>query len=41
MNGNSVKESSNSGDSISLLKNKIGIGMRGQQVIDIILLTKE
>ena len=29
MNGNTVKESSNSGDSISLLKNKIGIGMRG------------
>ncbi|MBL6648546.1 MAG: DUF1592 domain-containing protein [Flavobacteriaceae bacterium] len=29
MNGNSIKESSNSSDSISLLKNKIGIGMRG------------
>ena len=29
MNGNTIKESSNSGDSISLLKNKIGIGMRG------------
>jgi hypothetical protein len=29
MNGKTIKESSNSGDSISLLKNKIGIGMRG------------
>ena len=29
MNGNSIEESSNSSDSISLLKNKIGIGMRG------------
>ncbi len=29
MNGNTIKESSIFGDSISLLKNKIGIGMRG------------